>query len=136
VFLLSALLKTFAPLTLCGPDPWDPLNAAALPLEVLLAVVLLGSRDRARRSLAALTGLAFTMGALVVLTAVEFLGPRYQWEAAGRSCGCFGPVELPYAAHLALLLVMAGCLAATWVHEESHRTPLKEGADAAGGAST
>jgi hypothetical protein len=146
LYAASAVLKPLKPQYMCGPDPWDAANAVLWPVEVLLAVALLAPRtvapperppvcvndhllralrereNRRRadlRRLGGLGGALLSAGALAVLSFLHFFGSRWNLRAADTSaCGCFGPVELPFPVHVAVLLVMGACLGAVFLHEE------------------
>ncbi|MCK6479714.1 MAG: hypothetical protein HUU06_10745 [Planctomycetaceae bacterium] len=152
LYAASAVLKPLILNRLCGPDPWEAANTVLWPVEVLLAYVLLAPRSvappegppdsvndhlrqtlrvrenrrrAAARRLGGLLGALLSAGALAVLTFLHFFGSRWNLRAADTSaCGCFGPVELPYPAHAAVLLVMTACLGAVFLHGE---TLLAEG---------
>jgi hypothetical protein len=68
-----------------------------VPVELALAYLLW---KPVRRELGALLGCATMAGAAALLTWAHLTGRDV------RTCGCFGPIELPYAGHLALVAVL------------------------------
>lgn len=125
VFLLSFILEPFKPNYLCGPDPWEGVNALMWPTSIVLSYMLLAGNAH-RRRLGALFGFLITVGSAALLTFVKVLGPGLNLAAAFHSCGCFGPIELPYPAHMALLAGMAACLGAVFLHEETRLAEARE----------
>jgi hypothetical protein len=128
IFAISALLKPLSSNKLCGFDPWGLANAVMMPAEILLAWFLLSTRKGLvdasvvanRRRLAALFGALLMAGAMALLTFLHFWGPLWNMAGADISgCGCFGPIELPYGVHMAVLGGMVACLVAVFLHEET-----------------
>ena len=117
VYLASAVLKPMKGGLLCH-DPWELTNLLLWPVEIALALLLLRGSPH-RRRLAALFGLILSVCAAALLTFVKVFGPGLNLAAAVHSCGCFGPIDLPYPAHMALLAGMAACLGAVFLHEET-----------------
>ena len=102
LFLSSSLLKLLGPHMPCF-DPWAPANAAMGPLEVILAACLWSKRCR---SFGALLGCGTMLGAGTVLTWAHYSG----FDVS--SCGCFGPIKMPYIVHMVLIgALLAACFA-------------------------
>ena len=117
VYLASVVLYPFKPQYLCE-DPWEGANLLLWPVDLALALMLLKGTAQSRR-LAALFGHVLSCSAMVLLTFLRLFGRRLNLAAAEFSCGCFGPIDLPYPVHMALLAGMAACLAAVFLHEET-----------------
>ena len=99
LFLSSALMKLLAGGFLCGPNPWEGANYGMTVLE--LAVALMMGRPR-MREFGALLGAAAMAGAGAVLTWAHLMGRDV------RGCGCFGPIEMSYGTHMAVIAVLFG----------------------------
>jgi len=110
-FLLLALAKVFSPNYLCGPNPFARANGVMFIVELIGGYALL-RRETGRRLAAAILAGAM-LGAALFLTRVELLGRDV------RHCGCFGPVELPYAAHMVVCATLFSACAAVFLHEET-----------------
>lgn len=113
-FILLALAKPFGPGYLCGPNPFARANAVMFIVELIGGYALL-RRGTARRLGAAVLAGAM-VGAAVFLTRFELRGQTV------RHCGCFGPVELPYAGHLVVCAVLFAACAAVFLYEEARLT--------------
>ena len=103
LFILIALAKLLKVPTLCGPDPWLPVNMALFPVEIGLGwAMLCPGRGRC---IGALLGALVALGGAVILSIVRFSGGSVQ------GCGCFGPIELPYSLHMIVCAVLfAACV--------------------------
>ncbi len=99
VFLASALLKLVTPPNGCGPSPWEPANSSMLAIELPMGLLI---ASKGHRSLGALLGCGTMVGAALFLSAGHYLG----WDV--HRCGCFGPIEMSYGAHLAVIAVLFG----------------------------
>jgi hypothetical protein len=98
IFFLSAILKLLAFGFLCGgPNPWEGANMGMLPLEIAVAVML--GRPQFREFGALLGGSAMA-GAAALLTWAHWTGRDV------RGCGCFGPIEMSYGVHMAVIGVL------------------------------
>ncbi len=114
VFILVALAKLDKQPTLCGPDPWEPINMALFPVEIGLGWAMLHP-GRGRR-IGALLGASIAVGGALILSVVHFSG------VSVRGCGCFGPIELPYSGHMIVCAVLfAACVLAIWSEHERLR---------------
>jgi len=96
-FFTSAVLKVFSGGYLCGPNPWEGANLAMIPLELAVAVML--GRPK-MREFGALLGGAAMAGAGALLTWAHLTGRDV------RRCGCFGPIEMSYGVHMAVIAVL------------------------------
>ena len=113
-FLLLGFAKPFAPSNLCGPDPFANANAVMTIVELAGGFALL-RREYGRRLAAAILAAAM-LGAAIFLTRVELRGHDV------RHCGCFGPIELPFAAHMAVCAVLFAACVAVFLREETLRS--------------
>lgn len=95
-FTATAVLKLWRGGYACF-DPWAPVNGAMIPVELLLGWCLC---TESRRSFGTLLATATMTGAAALLTWAHLRGI----DAAG--CGCFGPIRLPYGAHLAVIAAL------------------------------
>jgi len=127
----SAAAKVMKPNYLCGPDRWEAANGVMFVVEFLLALGL--AARPARRRFAALSGALVFLGAAALLTYLEvvfLLGNRT--VASVRDCGCFGPIEMPYAGHMAVIAVLVAGFAWVFLVEETRaRTPTSPAASPA-----
>lgn len=111
LFLLAtALGKAFVPNYLCGPNRFAAANALMFPVELSCAVLL--RRPGAGRRFAALLMTLLMPGTAAFLTLAHLRGYDV------RSCGCFGPVELPYPAHIVVCAAVCAASALVLLREE------------------
>jgi hypothetical protein len=103
-FLTSAVMKLFSGGYLCGPDPWAGANYSMIPLEFAVAIMLWQPKWREFGSLLGSSAMA---GAAALLTWAHLTGRDVS------RCGCFGPIEMPYGAHMAVIVVLFALCALT-----------------------
>ncbi len=108
VFLTMAVAKLFAPNYLCA-NPFDAANHLMMIVEFIAGLGLL---HRDRRRFSAILLAALMVGAMGFLTFARSRG--YD----PRMCGCFGPLKMPFAAHLVVAAVLAVACAVVFAAEE------------------
>lgn len=92
-FAWTAILKLWRGGHLCF-DPWAPANTVMTPVELLLGWCFW---VESKRRFAALLSTSTMLGAEALLTWAHLNG----YDVAG--CGCFGPVRMPYGAHMTVI---------------------------------
>lgn len=112
LFLLATgVAKTFKPNYLCaGGDRFGAANALMLPVEIGCAALL--RRSGHGRRFAALLLTLLMPGAAAFLAFAHIRGYDV------RTCGCFGPVEMPFWAHMAVCAAVTAAAAAVLLREE------------------
>lgn len=110
VFLIVSALAKVVATSMCH-SPHEAANGIMTMVEIPCGLMLF--HPRLGRRVAALFWAPMMPCAAVYLAYMEDLG----FDA--RSCGCFGPVELDFTAHLAVLAILCAVATAVFLREET-----------------